>query len=208
MSCRVHVFCADPWHPAATVRQGLTPLAAEGFQFKYFEDGTVTPAIAAAGPALTILARANLVPGSTLTPWLTPESEPDWYPQHGLVAVHSGISRYDQLPLMNQLLGATFVRHPEPCAVTLQPIAGHPLTAGIEPFTVHDEHYFIALNDDRSEVFLHSHSVHGIQPAGWTRSVGTMRVCILTPGHFPEIWRHPSFQILLTRALYWAAEQN
>jgi type 1 glutamine amidotransferase len=92
--------------------------------------------------------------------------------------------------------------------VTIEPRSGHPLTKEVAAFTVRDEHYFMAMNDVAVDVFLHSRSEHGVQPAGWTRSEGEGRVCVLTPGHNLEVWLHPSFQKLLLNALRWSAKLN
>jgi type 1 glutamine amidotransferase len=78
----------------------------------------------------------------------------------------------------------------------------------VETFTVRDEHYIMAFEGSPAEVFLHSRSEHGVQPAGWTRNADGGRVCVLTPGHNEEVWRHPSFQKLLSNSLCWAAKTN
>jgi type 1 glutamine amidotransferase len=52
-------------------------------------------------------------------------------------------------------------------------------------------------------VFMTTSSEHGTQPAGWTRTEGEGRVCVLSPGHNAEVWLHPSFQALLRSALLW-----
>jgi type 1 glutamine amidotransferase len=87
----------------------------------------------------------------------------------------------------------------------VSPLAGHPLTAGCEPFTLHDEHYHMALDDANADVFMTTRSVHGQQPGGWARREGAGRVAVLTPGHVVDVWRHPSFQALLRNALGWCA---
>jgi type 1 glutamine amidotransferase len=125
-----------------------------------------------------------------------------------LVTVHAGTSRYEKLNLMNDLIGGAFTRHPDPCEVRIEPRNGHPLTAGVSAFTVKDEHYFMQMDAKDADVFLHSHSVHGVQPAGWSRAVGAGRICVLTPGHNLEVWLHPEFRKLLANALRWAAKVN
>jgi type 1 glutamine amidotransferase len=109
---------------------------------------------------------------------------------------------------MHAMLGGAFVRHPDACAVTLEPVKPHPVTDGVETFTVQDEHYFMSPMSDDAEVFLHSRSAHGLQPAGWTRAEGAGRVCVLTPGHNQEVWLHPEFQKLLLNAMRWTAKLN
>jgi type 1 glutamine amidotransferase len=123
--------------------------------------------------------------------------------------VHSGTAGYKDVAPVRAVLGGVFISHPPACDVTLEPCASHLLNAGVTgPFTIHDEHYQMILDDPGVDVFLHSRSVHGLQPAGWTRTEGTGRVCVLTPGHFPEVWLHLSFQRLLINALNWVSPEN
>ena len=212
MNLRALVLCDDTWHPAATVRLGLEPLRARGFDFEFLEDGAAWSAERMSAFPLVVLAKANLTSSTVSAPWLTMATQsafPEFLRRgNGLVAVHSGSSRYEQLPVMNAVLGGAFVRHPDPCAVTLLPKSGHPVTAGVGSFTVRDEQYFMAMNDAQADVFLQSQSEHGTQPAGWTRTEGAGRVCVLTPGHDLEVWLHPSFQKLLLNALRWSAKLN
>jgi type 1 glutamine amidotransferase len=102
-------------------------------------------------------------------------------------------------------LGGVFLHHPEQCPVTVSPRAGHPLAAGTAPFTLKDEHYFMALDDPQAEVFVTATSEHGEQPGGWTRMEGRGRVAVLTPGHNLRVWLHPAFQALLLNSLRWCA---
>jgi type 1 glutamine amidotransferase len=122
--------------------------------------------------------------------------------------IHAGTSRYDHLPALTTLIGGAFVRHPEPCAVTLAPLRKNALTREVSAFTERDEHYFVNLSAPDAGVFLRSTSAHGAQPAGWTRTPGAGRVCVLTPGHNQAVWRHPSFQKLLLNSARWAAKLN
>jgi type 1 glutamine amidotransferase len=108
--------------------------------------------------------------------------------------------------VLRGLLGGVFTHHPEQCPVTVNPRLGHLLSASAVPFTLQDEHYFIALDDRHAEVFLTTTSQHGEQPGGWTRMEGIGRVAVLTPGHNLEIWLHPSFQTLVRNSLRWCAK--
>jgi type 1 glutamine amidotransferase len=91
--------------------------------------------------------------------------------------------------------------------VTVEPQAGHLLTAGSTPFAAVDEHYQMALDDDQADVFLTTISEHATQPGGWTRTEGQGRVCVLTPGHNLEVWVQPSYQTLLLNALRWCSRE-
>jgi type 1 glutamine amidotransferase len=123
----------------------------------------------------------------------------------GLLAVHSGTAGYESTPVLRALLGGVFVKHPPRCPVTAEPRPGHPLARGAAAFTSTDEHYVMALDDARADVFLTTRSEHGEQPGGWTRGEGEGRVCVLTPGHTVDVWLQPGFQVLLERALLWCA---
>lgn len=205
------VFCDDIYHPAATVRAGLAPLTTgHGFDFDWVEDATGwVPSTLEAYP-VALLSKSNVRSQKDHTPWLTGAAE-EIFRAHvrrggGLVVVHSGTASYRDVAPVRAVTGGAFVSHPPPCQVTLAPRTPHPLTEGVaEPFTIFDEHYQMLMDDPRPDVFLHSHSVHGIQPAGWTRQEGEGRVAVLTPGHLVDVWLHPSFQRLLANALHWVS---
>jgi type 1 glutamine amidotransferase len=42
-----------------------------------------------------------------------------------------------------------------------------------------------------------------ITPSAYIRTQGKGRICVLTPGHVPEVWRNPQFARLLENALNW-----
>ena len=207
------VICDDVWHPAETIRRGLAPLRAGGFEFEFLETGSKCLMERLPNFSTILLARANLISLTDQRPWLTPAAAAALQDHlrrgKGLVVIHAGTSRYEQSPGMGEMIGGAFVRHPDQCAVTVEPRAGHPLVNGVSKFTMHDEHYFMAMNDTGADVFLHSRSEHGVQPAGWTRTTADGgRVCVLTPGHNLEVWLHPEFQKLLLNALHWTAKLN
>lgn len=208
---RILVFCDDLYHPAATVRAGLAPLTARGeFVFAWIENSAGwDPGQLRDYPAV-LLAKSNVCSATDKTPWLAGPTEGalrDYVRAGGgLLAVHSGTASYKDVAPVRAVLGGVFLSHPPQCEVTLESCAGHSLTAGIAgSCTVVDEHYQMALDDAQANVFLHSRSVHGVQPAGWTRTEGRGHVCVLTPGHNLAVWLHPSFQRLLTNALDWVA---
>jgi type 1 glutamine amidotransferase len=207
---RTLVLCDDPWHPAAIIKRGLAVLGKCGMDFEYLEDGAKWSAAMMAAFPLVVLAKANMTSATVDQPWLREESQcafPEYVQQgNGLLVIHAGTSRYEKLPAMRELIGGAFLHHPGPCSVTFLPQANHPVLAGVGSFAAHDEHYFMTMND--GEVFLHSRSEHGVQPAGWTRIHGEGRVCVLTPGHKEEVWRHSSFQKLLGNALNWTAKRS
>jgi type 1 glutamine amidotransferase len=208
---KVMVLCDDQWHPAADVRRGLNALADARFEFDFVADGSRWSPASMKKFSLAVIAKANHVSAGNQKPWLTAETQSAFREfvraGGGLVLVHGGTG-YKDLPEMRGVTGGAFMSHPDQCLVTIEPKAGHPLTTGVNSFSEMDEQYVMALDAPDAEVFLHSRTAHGVQPAGWTRNEGDGRVCALTPGHNPEIWLHPEFQKLLLSALRWAAKMN
>jgi uncharacterized protein len=212
MNTRILVICGDAWHPAADVRQGLSPLNSLGFDFEFLDYKDMRPVNELMNYSIVVLAKANMISPVDHRPWMTPDMDGAFFnfvrSGGGLVVMHAGTSRYEQWPMMHDLIGGAFSHHPEPCLVTVEPLRPHPLTHGLAPFTVPDEHYFMSVENSKMEVFLHSRSEYGLQPAGWIRVEGKGRVCVLTPGHTKGVWLHPQYQRLLLNAFQWTAKLN
>jgi uncharacterized protein len=208
---RALVLCDDQWHPAADVRRGLNALAEASFDFEFVANGHAWSAEQLKNFPLVVVAKTNHICATDQQPWLTRESQGafrDFVRRGGgLFLIHGGTC-YKDLPEMRGVTGGAFLRHPEPCPVTLEPKPGHALTVGVPGFTVSDEHYVVALDAGDADVFLHSRSEHGVQPAGWTRAEGAGRVCALTPGHNAAVWQHAEFQKLLRNGLNWLAPES
>jgi type 1 glutamine amidotransferase len=155
-----------------------------------------------------ILAKGNVVSEHNHTPWATPEAAgrlAAWVERGGaLLALHAGFAGQASVPSLQPVLGARFTGHPDPCMVRLaasgEPVLFFGQGKDVELF---DEHYRVQFADRDSRVFLSSRSVHGVQPAGWVRSVGLGRVCVLTPGHFPAVLADRRMQGLVSNALDW-----
>jgi uncharacterized protein len=206
---KILVLCDDYWHPARTAREGLGALKESKFIFDWIENARDwSPEIMSAYPAV-ILTKSNNVSSTDQTEWMTDTVQAafsDYVRKgNGLLAIHSGTAEYDQKPVLRSLLGGVFAHHPEQCPVTVNPRPEHPLCAGAAPFTLKDEHYFMAMDGPEVDVFATTTSKHGEQPGAWRRMEGNGRVAVLTPGHNLEVWLNPSFQALLLNALRWCA---
>jgi type 1 glutamine amidotransferase len=205
---RVLVLCDDKAHPGGRVRAGVASLGNDTFEFDVVEDGREWSAERMGSYPLVLLTKSNQSSALETTPWITPEVEEAFVDYvragGGLLAVHSG-TIVRELPTLKRLLGGAFVQHPPRCDVTVTPQGYHPITDNVEPFTLLDEHYFMETDDLEAHHFLTTTSEHGAQSGGWWREEGQGRVCVLTPGHTPEVWLHPEFQTLLRNALLWCA---
>jgi type 1 glutamine amidotransferase len=206
----VLILCDDFWHPAQVPREGLGALQSDEFSFDWIEDAREWSAARMAAYPLVVLTKSNNVSAADKTGWMTEAVQAafaEYVRQgNGLLAIHSGTAEYADKPVLRRLLGGVFDHHPEQCPVTVEPQPGHPLCAGSEPFTLQDEHYFMALDDPQAEVYVTTRSENGVQPGGWIRREAAGRVAVLTPGHNLEVWLHPAFQALLRNALRWCGK--
>jgi type 1 glutamine amidotransferase len=206
---RLLVCCDDFYHKGADVRRGLAPLIeSEGLVVDWVDGCGLSSCAPLASYELILLAKTNVLSSQQPeTLWIPEEDERfvEYVNQGGrLLAVHAGLTYREHVPALRRLAGGHFMHHPPVCEVTVQGIAGHPLgLLADEAFTVTDEHYFMRIDASDAVPFLSSRSQHGEQVAGWTREEGRGRVCALTPGHFPEVWLHPTYQRLLMGAMEW-----
>ena len=204
------VLCDDYWHPARIPREGLGALNDVEFKFDWIENAQDWSAETMLRYPLVILTKSNNVSATDQTGWMTNTVQAafsDYVHQgNGLLAIHSGTAEYAEMPVLRGLLGGVFIRHPEQCLITVNPRPGHPLCVGSAPFTIKDEHYFMALDDPQADVYVTTTSEHGEQPGAWRRIEGTGRVAVLTPGHNVEVWLLPSFQTLLLNSLRWCGK--
>lgn len=203
---RVLVLADDYWHPASVVREGLAPLAAQGYTFDWILDGSEWAPERLADYPLVILSKSNNTTPEDQTPWVTPDVEQAFADYvragGGLLVLHSG-TVYKDTDVLRPLIGGTFIEHPKQCPVTMDPKGDHPLTANVSAFTAMDEHYQMAMEPDVTDIFLTTTSEHGSQPGGWTRTEGAGRVAGLTPGHNVSGWLEPSYQTLLANVMAW-----
>ncbi len=202
MSKKVLVICGDQYHSGDHVMTGLKASVGDQFELIQAPDGPILEF--SDSYTAVVLAKLNVSSPTDSTPW-TSESSGNALCEFvsnggGLLVVHAGTVGYSIAPGIHELTGGSFIQHPSACDVTIEPIPDHCLTKDAIAFTVHDEHYFVD-HTDQGKVFLLTRSEHGVQPGGWTRTFGRGRVCVLTPGHFESVWRHPQFQSIVGKGL-------
>lgn len=210
---RVLVLCDDRWHPASTVRMGLDPIEKDksnDLAFDWIEDAQDWSEEKMAGYSVVILTKSNNISSKNEDGWMTDKVEGGFlrYLQagNGLLVIHSGTAGYEKQSILRGITGGTFANHPEQCEIMVTVRPENPFGINISPFTIFDEHYMMNLDDETANVFLTTSSAHGAQPAGWTRSEGAGRVCVLTPGHNLEVWLEPNYQELIRKSIFWCGK--
>lgn len=125
----------------------------------------------------------------------------------GLLAVHSATVLGDSDPELGELMGGVFVSHPPQFAFTVYPlISEHPITLGIDAFTVFDEFYVQRMV---APVEIHMVAVdRGIAyPMAWSKSEGNGRVAHVAMGHSEQVWNLPPYRQLLRQSMDWVAQE-
>ncbi len=137
-------------------------------------------------------------------------------PLHFL-GVHGASCSFANSTRYAAMLGGRFLRHPPIASFEVVPEnTDHPVTRGIEPFTIYDEQYVLELCSE-VELLLHSASLEPPAhpsalptrlPLGWARRHGLGKVCYLALGHGPAELEHPSLVKLVTQALAWFVRED
>ncbi|MDR0293901.1 MAG: ThuA domain-containing protein [Oscillospiraceae bacterium] len=223
---RVFLFCGDYWHPEQVPIDGVAPLREKGFDFDIITDANdFSPDILKNYPVV-LLSKSGEISRTEKDSWKTQEVQQAFvdYVENGggLLAVHNATVGGERTQTLDALLGCRFSYHPHDCPVTVQPVKPHPVTEGVGMFREVDEHYRLEILSSDIDVFMASYSppqgdeaqygedpYHNSEawvcPAGYARTQGEGRVCVLTPGHHLAVWRNPQYQRALENALRWCA---
>ncbi len=124
------------------------------------------------------------------------------------LALHAATVIGESDASLGNLIGGVFVSHPPQFAFTVYPMfEEHPITAGIEAFTVHDEFY---VETHMPDVQVHMVAFdRGIAyPMAWSKRESQGRVAHLAPGHSAQVWNLESYQRLLLQTLDWLTEKT
>ena len=223
---RVLLICDDYWHPGQTPIDGLAPLAERGFQFDIITDANdFKPDMLKSYPVV-ILSKCDEISSTDKTRWKTDVVQQVFidYVENGggLLVAHTGLVAGEHTEALDRLIGSKFTFHPQDCPVTVQPIKPHPIAKDVQMFCEIDEHYRLEILSDDVDIFMASYSppqgeeakykdepYHNSQAwigaAGYTRTQGKGKVCVLTPGHHVKVWHNPQYQRVLENALRWCS---
>ena len=130
----------------------------------------------------------------------------EWVRDGGrLLALHAAPICFDTWPGWGDLLGARWdwerSWHPPLGEMRVDFSGDHPLTAGLEPFTIVDEAYrdmWLAQDVVPLAVVAEDDTVH---PMLWVRRVDEGTVVTCTLGHGVESFTHPTHRELLVRSI-------
>lgn len=125
-----------------------------------------------------------------------------------LLAMHCATVSGRPNPALAALVGGVFLRHPPRFTFMVVPMAReHPVTQGIEAFSVHDELY-IQEYDPPVEIHMVAQDRGVAYPMVWTKPEGQGRVAHIAMGHGPEVWSLKPYQRLLLQATGWLTAEG
>ena len=226
---RVLVISDDYWHPGQVPTDGLAPLKEQGFDFEILTDMTdFDPEIMKDYNVVLLAKSEHISQQNNENSWKTDVVQNAFveYVENGggFLVIHAGTvpGTINDTTVLNKLMGCKFAFHPNNSPTIVQPLKPHPVVEGVNTFYEVDEHYHLEIIADDIDIFMASYSPAQGDPekyesepyfnikewictAGFTRSQGKGRVCVLTPGHLLEVWLNPEYQRTIANALRWCA---
>lgn len=205
---------ADPWHPFPQTSAALTAaLRSRGCVVETNEDADEGLA-GLAGRVLPALLVLNLG-------WYGPERFTETATDALVAAlrsglptmlVHSTLTAFPDWPLWHEIAGGGWTYgttyHPDYAPGEALAVPGHPLTDGLDRFSICDERYTALWLAEPSTVFL-EHEEEGVRhPIGWTHTFGTSPILADALGHDAASYAAAGRAELLHRELDWLLGQT
>lgn len=132
----------------------------------------------------------------------------------GFAGWHGGIvDSFRGNPHYSLITGGQFLHHPRGFVpYSVRPVSSHPVVAGLAPFTVETEQYYVQV-DPGNEVLAVTDFVADpdypdmagvVMPVTWVRRWGAGRVFITTIGHCLADLEVPSVDAMIREGMSWA----
>lgn len=127
----------------------------------------------------------------------------------GIVVMHHGLLAYPQWPQWNAIVGIADRQlhgyaHDETLAIKVAD-SSHPITQGLQDWTLVDETYNMADAGADSQILLTVEHANSMSTVAWTRHYEQSRVFCLQLGHDNQAWADEGFQTVVARGLVWSA---
>ncbi len=121
----------------------------------------------------------------------------------GLLASHAATVSAQFDPALRALMGGVFVSHPPQFAFTVYPLLSqHPITDGVEAFTVHDE-FYVEVHEASVEIHMVALDRGVAHPMVWSKYERRGRVAHVAMGHDEKVWNLPPYRRLMLQAIAW-----
>ena len=139
----------------------------------------------------------------------------------GLVVLHHAVANYQQWPEYERIIGGRYYlqktmvngiekprsiwKHDVEVAIHVAD-SDHPVTRGLQDFTIHDETYGLFDMSPDSHLLLTSDTSGSAKNLGWAKTYEAARVVYLQLGHDHLAWDNPNYGKLVFQAIRWVAK--
>jgi uncharacterized protein len=216
MSTQLKVAVVTGGHPfdVPAFEQAFRTMPSVDFYLQSLDDFTYGPEKAAAYDVVVFYTMHRLRPGQEL-PWyqknLFSTLETLGATPQGIIVLHHALVAFLEWPLWSELVGiadrASNYHFGEP--VTTSIAAEHPITTGLEPWTMADETYTMnePQTEDGNTALLTTDHPQSLKTLAWTRRFRKSRVFCYQSGHDARAFENASFRRVLERGILWAGNQ-
>ena len=128
--------------------------------------------------------------------------------EQGIFILHHGLLAYPDWPPWAQLVGLqapSWRVHMDINLDILVANPNHPITKGLNDWTMLDETYIVGEPDGDSEILLYTENPKSMRSIAWTRRYKNARVFCFQSGHDHNAYENPNFRRVISRGIQWAA---
>ena len=213
------VLIGDRWHEPGHIEEGLRPVFEETKVVPHFtvDVRTLSTENLKNVQLLVILRDGMQWPDGEDKPgrvWMTSEQERavvDFVKKGGaFLNLHNSMGLYPADGPYLKLMGGRYIGHGPLERFRVEVVdPNHPITRGVQDFTVADEQHTPPYDKTTVHLFLQNRSNDGkVAAAGWAYEPGRGRLCHLANGHTREALLHPMVQRLLRNAVNWCLRRE
>ena len=138
----------------------------------------------------------------------------------GVVALHHSIGAFQQWPEYRKIIGGKYYlndlvedgierkasKYKHDLNFTIQvKDREHPITRGMNDFTIFDETYKNQVFEQDNHVLLTTDHPTSDESLCWVRRYGRAKICYIQMGHGPDAYANDSYRRLVARAIRWCA---
>jgi trehalose utilization protein len=131
--------------------------------------------------------------------------------EQGILVLHHALLSFTDIDSFNALCNSGN-RRLKGCTAgetveTLIANPNHPITRGLQPWTMTDEVYILDEPQAGSDVLLTTNNPKSTKALGWVHQYRQSRVFCYESGHDNEVYTNPSYQVVLHRGIQWLARK-
>lgn len=125
----------------------------------------------------------------------------------GIFILHHALLAYKKWDVWSSLTGTSDrgFKYKQECTMEIEILKEHPITKGIENFTIIDEAYILDTSSLKSEILMKTNHPDSMNEIAWCSEYAGCRIFSLALGHDNEAWANPSFIKTTSNGIKWCA---